>query len=443
MLYRFDMTTSPLGISKLFIGQILRDARPKKTSPAKVDGFVNIYAATAGSNRFLPLDSGINPVGRVAAVDGPRTPAILIASSPHKVGSTTTPWHDHFDPDNGYIRYNGDNRLPGVSADSRAGNRALLRAFAVHANPNPAVRRAAVPLVFFRRTPMHGRVKGYLQFQGVGFIAAAELVTQSQATIGAFSNYAFDCVVLSLADEAETFDWTWINLRRDPELALDATLSAAPVAWRRWLDGGVDVVGAVRRRVSKLQVAKATEQLPPAGSKEQSVLKSIYEFYKNKPKARFEALAELVAERVIRPAGGDYVRGGLTRASADGGIDFVARLDVGRGFGRAKLVVLGQAKCEQPSKPTSGTHIARTVARLRRGWLGAYVTTSFFSERTQREVIEDRYPIVLINGRRVAEEVLGLLIESGLTDLQAFLESVDATYGRNLVPRDPEEILLR
>jgi hypothetical protein len=75
--------------------------------------------------------------------------------------------------------------------------------------------------------------------------------------------------------------------------------------------------------------------------------------------------------------------------------------------------------------------------------LGVYVTTSFFSERVQREVIEDRYPLLLINGRRLAEEVLSLLVESRSSDLNAFLIAVDGTYDRQIVPRDPEEILLR
>ena len=52
-------------------------------------------------------------------------------------------------------------------------------------------------------------------------------------------------------------------------------------------------------------------------------------------------------------------------------MDFVGRLDVGSGHSTAKLVVLGQAKCEKLQSATGGNHIARTVARLRRGWIGA------------------------------------------------------------------------
>ncbi len=48
-------------------------------------------------------------------------------------------------------------------------------------------------------------------------------------------------------------------------------------------------------------------------------------------------------------------------------------------------------------KPTNGVAIARTVARLKRGWIALYVTASFFSKQSQLEVIEDAYPLIKID----------------------------------------------
>jgi hypothetical protein len=107
-----------------------------------------------------------------------------------------------------------------------------------------------------------------------------------------------------------------------------------------------------------------------------------------------------------------------------------------------KLVVLGQAKCERPDVPTGGNHIARTVARLRRGWLGVYVTTGFFSEAVQREVIEDQYPIMLIDGQRLAAEVAAIIHDRGESEPRAFLDEIDKTYGSSVAKRSPDEILL-
>ena len=120
-------------------------------------------------------------------------------------------------------------------------------------------------------------------------------------------------------------------------------------------------------------------------------------------------------------------------------MDFVGRIDLGSEFGKVKLVLLGQAKCEKLNRPTGGNHVARTIARLKRGGVGAYVTTSYFSDRVQREILSDGVPILLINGQRVAQEVLRLTQKRGFSHHHEFLKAVDASY--QTVNRRPEEIL--
>lgn len=182
------------------------------------------------------------------------------------------------------------------------------------------------------------------------------------------------------------------------------------------------------------------EQRPAKGSREERALQQVTAFYAAR-KPRFEALALLVTQRILNQWGGRYVAGWVTPPSADGGADFVGRLDIGSDFSSTKLVVLGQAKCEKPQAPTNGRDIARTVARLRRGWVGVYVTTSYFSEATQREVIEDGYPIVLVHGLRVSHEVLALAHEQGYSSVTRFLEGVDPQYDAMVHARRPEEVL--
>jgi hypothetical protein len=101
--------------------------------------------------------------------------------------------------------------------------------------------------------------------------------------------------------------------------------------------------------------------------------------------------------------------------------------------------VLGQAKCE--ARATGGLHLARTVARLRRGWLGVFVTAGYFSEPAQREVLDDQYPLVLVHGLRLAEEVLRMAFERHGSDVTALLHAVDLGYRGRLQLRRPEEIL--
>jgi hypothetical protein len=110
------------------------------------------------------------------------------------------------------------------------------------------------------------------------------------------------------------------------------------------------------------------------------------------------------------------------------------------------LVILGQAKCKKPWSSGSGVkaeELARVVARLRRGWIGSFVTTSYFTDAAQREQVIDKYPLVLIPGLRVAETAEELRDELGLGTVRQFLSWVDSEYTDMLANArpDPENIV--
>jgi hypothetical protein len=71
------------------------------------------------------------------------------------------------------------------------------------------------------------------------------------------------------------------------------------------------------------------------------------------------------------------------------------------------------------------------------------VTLGAFSEATQPEVIDDEYPILLVPGRRVAQEIDRAAREAGLGGLNACLDGIDATYDNLVIIRRPEEKLRR
>lgn len=204
---------------------------------------------------------------------------------------------------------------------------------------------------------------------------------------GYFANFAWDFLVLSLASENEIFDWAWINARRNPFVSLNEALELAPESWRAWVRRGQTAMSSVRRYVAKRSLLPERDQKPEAGTRLARILAEVRETYRNQ-EARFEGIVAWVAERLLSPSG-TYRAHGVTRATGDRGFDFVGRLDLGEGFGAIKLVVLGQAKCEAIESATSGRDIARTVARLRRGWIGVYVTTGYFSRSTQTEVMDE------------------------------------------------------
>lgn len=430
----------------LRIGQLFRYSKQLGADIPVADNLPNFTSATraeSGGQRLVLLERGINPIAEVVRTrsEAPRRPAILIRSSPHRIGSDETPWQDLFDPDNGRVVYFGDNKRPGRRAEEADGNRVMLSALSLYSSRHANERAMAPPLLFFEGVPYAGRTKGQVAFRGFGLIRRAALITQYHARRQeAFANYKFECVVFGMAEEGEEFGWRWINARRDPNRTDAEVAALAPSTWKRWVREGESALPSCQRRVARLHVLEKHAQQPRTGTREGRALLAIYDFYASR-KHRFEALAAAVVHHILDPDGTSYLPGWITARGGDGGTDFVGRLDVGSASGLVKIVVLGQAKCERMDVPTSGRDIARTVARLRRGWIGAYVTTSFFSARTQEEIIEDQYPILLVHGRRLASEVLALAHRAGFGDVEAYLWKIDETYDSAIKLRRPEEIL--
>ena len=423
-------------------GLIYRYPYERDASKAFVDGLPNFFNLTQSEDSAMALlEKGISQIAppKKRLTDF-AYPAIIISSSPHSRGSEWNPWHDTFEPDLGYVRYFGDAKKPGDPSQA-PGNKILLAELQKHTSGDVEARRKATPLIFFERVKVEGRTHGNLKFQGFGVIEKAELVTQFNPGLGYFTNYVFTFAVLSLSDEDEQFDWQWITDRRSQSSTTDETLQKAPLSWKKWLRHGNQKIESIRRRAALAKVESVESQKPKAGSREEKCLKQIYDFYTKSGKHRFELLASRVVMSHVNSHAGGYSEGWVTRGSGDGGVDFVGKVRLGQGFAAVDVVVLGQAKCEALDKPTNGVALARTVARLKRGWIGAYVTTSFFSKQSQIEIIEDSYPLIKINGAKLAEETLKLVEAGGFRDTLGYLESLEIEYPEMIQNRRPDEIL--
>ncbi|GAB4105913.1 restriction endonuclease [Micromonospora taraxaci] len=426
---------------------VFRYAQGASSVEVVLDGYPNYHHLMASPGLQAPklmLERGINPSALVTAPGGRRRPVIGIRSSPWKAGQRSNPWHDEFDLDHGHVRYYGDHKpgttgLPGATP----GNRALLDAWHQHAATAADDRSLAPPLLMFRsRTVRRGVVKGHVEFCGVAVIERLEYVVQRDTDSGrSFPNIVLDLAVLDLAESGDALDMRWIDDRRNPALNVADTMRYAPSSWKRWVSQGRSVIPRVRRRVLASRLKAVEEQLPVVGSNEERVLMSLYRFFDGRKHA-FELLASKVAAQVLGESGAMYREGWLTRAGGDGGVDFVGRLDVGSTGSSTPLVVLGQAKCVTPRTSIGPDQVARVVARLRRGWVGVFVTTGVFSRQAQVEIVDDQYPLVLINGRVLVEQVLRMTAQDHDGDLDAHLKTVVEAYENGVTQRRPEEILL-
>jgi hypothetical protein len=420
---------------KIRIGEIFRVSRAAENPEA--GGLRSYFDLTRSAHpTSADVNKGIWAYKDVVhrATGQKRTPAILLHSNTFKEGSAATPWVDITESDLGYAFYNGDNRQSGRRPTDAPGNRLLSRVQALYNDPQ--LRQLAPPILLFTQHDVEGSRKGYRRFAGYGVPTRHVLVSQQERGTGRyFTNLAMELCLFRLDTENEEFDWNWIDHRRDSDLPVDLTLSAAPAAWRAWVREGDAAIEKCRRRVARRRVTSVASQLSYSDS-DRSLLSQISSCFGDNPHA-FEGLASLVAERVI---GHGCRRAWVTRRAGDGGVDFVARLDVGSQFSRMGVVILGQAKCIAPTSSVSGRDLARLVARLQRGWFGVFVTTGAFSAAAQLELHEDGYPVVLINGQRLAREIRTLLNIEGVT-LTDLLHRERLWYDANLRAMDPARAL--
>lgn len=427
----------------------LRYAQGANQIDVQVDGLLNYHWLLSPAELARPrvmLEAGINAPAEVAATSGgARRPLIAIRSSPWKAGHETNPWHDEFDLDHGHVRYFGDHKpstvgLPGATI----GNRLLLEAARLHAGTTREERLQAPPLLLFRAITVYrgGRavVKGHVEFCGAAIIERLEHVVQRDPESGrSFPNLALDLAVVSGGD-IDGIDVRWIDDRRDPGLTAEEALRHAPRSWVRWVKQGRIAIPGIRRRVLASAVRSNKQQQPTPGTPEAATLDTLYGFFDGRKHA-FELLASRVAAEVLRESGMRYREGWLSRSSGDGGVDFIGRIDMGSIEASTPVVVLGQAKCIQPSSSISPEQVARVVARLRRGWIGVYVTTGSFSRQAQVEIIDDQYPVVLIAGATLASTVRRMAQANYGGDLSALLHSSVEEYGAAVTHRRPEEVI--
>lgn len=435
----------------LHLGQVYRYGAQETCPPDLeiVDGLRNWFFYTDSArneDRGLRFQAGIWNPKLVEVDDAIRNPLIICSSSPHQAGSIETPWVDVIRPDEGYAIYYGDNKDPEQrdSTQSR-GNARLLEAMRLQHSPHREDRLLAAPIIVVSSRDSAGPKSGVKTVEGLAVVRSADVILQrvrqnDHSESSVFQNIRFDLTILDLSSEADAISMDWILARRDPGCSNEDALQFAPSAWRRFVDEGIWSTDGLQRRVLRSLLVDDQSQKPQPGSQADEILLKTIEFFEHR-RHDFEFVSARIVERVFMDQGFGYRTGWTTKRSGDGGYDFVGCLDLDRSglFASTRQVVLGQAKCE--SSPTSGRDVARLAARLRRGWQGAYVTTSTFSRGVQSEILGDRFPILMVPGSRVAAILQDELDQSGLR-MEEYFGTIRDRYRELPRSNDPELVLV-
>jgi len=421
---------------KIDTNSIYRYARPYSESNSEIDGYKNYfyYTYTTGEKKPL-LDRGINPVAVNNTIN--IVPAILIHTNPLKSGTEDTPWMDFIDSDNGHVRYAGDNK-PGSDDPDTHCNLSLIKQYELHQSNNVNDRKSSCPIILFENIKVGNKRKGFKKFVGFGIIRKVERIIEFHKN-SYYPNYVFTIILMDMKDENDTFDWSWISARRKNTMSLQQSHALAPVAWKLWVQNGIKNISSLQRKIYKSHIVKEKEQRDLT-IKQKNILEQIKNHYETKEKD-FEYLAAFITEKLISDEGNNFIFGWICKGVGDGGIDFVGKIKIGQNLSLVDIVVLGQAKCIKPIASVNGKDIARTVARLKRGWIGSFVTTGIFSSKVQEEIYNDKYPLMLINGKSVADVVMRFMHENKIRSVKSFLKMIDQNYENKRMDREFDEII--
>ena len=424
---------------KLRIGEIFRLSNDYSTdSQEYIDGVKNFIYWTKSENieSTFRFERGIHKTKKINAIDFNRDPIIIVSSSPHKAGTENTPWKDRYDPDNGTVIYYGDCKNNETNPAEASGNKVLMEEWKKHSSNDKSERKKATPIVFFERIK-----KGYLQFHGVGILEKVSLITQ-RGNESEFTNFEFEFCILDLSKENNLLDWDWISDRCNKALNINEANKKAPESWKYWINNGNDKIEKVRRHVLKSKIIKEKDQKTLTGSFEEKILNKIVKHYKGK-ELNFELFALQITQFFFMDNNIKYLDGYITKGSGDKGIDFISRIDIGQDISGIKLIVIGQAKCQ--SRTINSKDIARTIAKLKRNYVGVFVTNSIFSQQTQEEILEDQYPLIMINGNKIAELTNKYILDSSrdLNKLQEYLDNLDEQYESYKSNIRPDDIIYK
>jgi hypothetical protein len=415
-------------ISKIKLNQIF--------STNTENGYVSWRELTGGhSGVSIDIQKGM-PYFK--SVNG-RIPLINFHTNPFKEEARDSPWRDEIFQDEGRVIYFGDNKSNKLSANESRGNKKVLEALPQFSSKDRIERLKAPPIIITKTINVSGRT-GYRQFVGVGLISRPpKLVQQYEISSEAvFSNYQFEIDLITLLPD-DYFNFDWIDDRRNPNISDEDSLKKAPKAWKKWVSDGVSVIDSIKLKIRNYRVVSALEQreMPDKNKIIIDDLLNVYYPDPTKDGVRFEALASFITSLYFQEF--NYTRGWITQGTGDRGVDFVGRLDIGDDdFSKTSVIVLGQSKRYKNS--ISGERLTRVASRLTRGYIGVVVTLDTFTENAQREIRDDKLPIILINGRKASDLLLNYM-HSTKTNLKDIVNASDIWAKYNIGTEHYESIL--
>lgn len=318
-------------------------------------------------------NSGMRNIGGIRALnyvsrksDFPAAYIVLVSS---KVKSAGNPWDDTIDYNASKIYYWGDAKYDQKEHYTEVvGNQRLVQTWSLILEGKLQL---VPPILHFSKPK-----KGFVKFNGL-----CVLTDLKHSWFDHEGNPVKNLrAELTILDQEEV-DIDWLHSRAMSE-ELSLLNRSCPSVWKHYVSGKVKKLDVHSKEIKKKNV-----QLPVPGSDDENVLKELGSL----PANLFEAAVVDIFRQL------PHVNHNITKTRyvKDDGFDFFGEFTIPFPI-HYSIEFLGEVKRHKGS--IGPDFVSRLVARLGRGQYGIFVTTSYYTEQAQREVLEDEYPVRLYSG---------------------------------------------
>lgn len=335
-------------------------------SSRKNDQFVSWFSIRGSG---IGNSGGIRPAKFIKEIIA--IPAYIVVVTRNISHRHHNPWEDVVDYSSGKIYYWGDAKKNiAKTYNEFKGNKTLLSVYEALLEGDLAT---IPPILHFSKIE-----KGKVRFNGLCVLTGLEL-TWFEDQFVPVKNYRFELTILD--QDIVEIEWLHQRVRCGSLKQLNI---GAPNTWYDFIRGNTRKLDIWRK-----DILSKDDQLPTKESKDAGLLEQL----RNLTPTEFEAVVVEIFKNL------PHVSHKITRTrpTADGGFDFFGQFVIPFPIGY-EINFLGEAKRFSRDTAVQPKHVSRLVARLSRGQFGIFVTTSYYTRQTQKEILEDGYPVKLFSG---------------------------------------------
>jgi hypothetical protein len=310
-------------------------------------------------------------------------------------------WPDHLERESGIFTYYGDNRQPGLITETPVGgNRLLERVFGLlHKGSRGLIQPFLAFQTLKRADGAYMRFLGLACPGGSGVSSLEDLVAVWRIKGDQrFQNYRSVFTILG----EEAIARAWLEDLSNGHTAVES--QHCPESWRKWVySGRYNALTCEKQRRPRTKA----DQLPKTSGE-----KEVLEFLTQRLTDRE---FEFAASDIVKWMDSRFTDMEVTRKTADGGRDVLAKYRVGHDAHQVLLEAYVEAKKWKTDSSVGVKPMMRLISRIKHRDMGVFITTSFFERQVQQELIDDGHPVILLSGGDVAR----LLIAKEMGDCTA------------------------